>query len=228
MITLAARCSIARRHPPALRPILRDGRPNFNCTLADSDCTDVFNDDLAIMHLQYSMQWDSLAHVGGLFDADGDGVAERVFFNGFRAGAEIVGSTEGSGAGLIGTESTSRAHALGIENMAAHGVQGRGVMIDLRAHFGDEHKSVGYDDLMAVMEADHVEIDPGDMVCFHTGLEQRIFDMKREPRSEGAARQLHGARRTRPTAVELDFVERRGRADRRQLRGRSFSRNAER
>ena len=76
-----------RRHPPALRPTLRGGRPNFNCTLADSDCPDVFNDDLAIMHLQYSTQWDSLAHVGGLFDADGDGLAKRGFYNGFRVGA---------------------------------------------------------------------------------------------------------------------------------------------
>src|SRR3954451_11656022 len=170
-----------RRHPPALRPTLRDGRPNFNCTLADSDCTDVFNDDLAILHLQYSTQWDSLAHVGGLFDADGDGVAERVFYNGYRAGAEIVGPTEASAAGLAGTQSTSRAHALGIENMAAHGVQGRGVMIDLRAHFGDAQRRVGYDDLMAVMAADRVEVEPGDMLCFHTGFAQRILEMQRDP-----------------------------------------------
>ena len=86
-------------------------------------------------------------------------------------------------------ESTSRAHALGIENMAAHGVQGRGVMIDLRAHFGDERKRVGYDDLMAVMAADGVEVEPGDMVCFHTGFAQRILDMGREPDPEV----LHGS-----------------------------------
>src|ERR1700761_8873658 len=109
-----------RRAPPVLRPTLRDGRPNFNCTLDDGVCTDVFNDDLAILHLQYSTQWDSFAHVGGLFDADGDGVAERVYYNGFRAGKEIIGPTEGSDAGPAGTRSTSHAHALGIENMAAH------------------------------------------------------------------------------------------------------------
>src|SRR5580704_16096705 len=109
-----------RRHPPVLRPTLRDGRPNFNCTLAESDCTDVFNDDLAILHLQCSTQWDSLAHVGALFDADGDGVAERVYYNGFRAGAEIVGPTDARDAGAdgpIGKKSTSGAHALGIERM---------------------------------------------------------------------------------------------------------------
>ena len=170
-----------RRHPPALRPTLRGGKPNFNCTIDESECTDVFNDDLAILHLQYSTQWDSLAHVGGLFDADGDGVKERVYYNGFRAGQEIVGPTDGADAGVNGTRGTSRAGALGVENLAEHGVQGRGVMVDLRAHLGDASRRVGYDDLMRVLEADRVEVEPGDMVCFHTGFSDRVLEMKREP-----------------------------------------------
>jgi len=44
--------------------------------------------------------------------------------------------------------------------MAAHGVQGRGVMIDLRVHFGDDHRRIGYDDLVAVLQADRVTISP--------------------------------------------------------------------
>jgi hypothetical protein len=62
-------------------------------------------------------------------------------------------------------------------------------MIDLRAHFGDQQRRVGYDDLMTVMEADHVEVEPGDMVCFHTGFAQRILEMKRDP----DPKVLHGA-----------------------------------
>lgn len=181
-----------RRHPPVLRPTLRDGRPNFNCILDGTDGTDVFNDDLAILYLQYSTQWDSLAHVGGLFDADGDGVAERVFYNGFRAGAEIVGPSNAADAGVAGPirlESTSHAGALGIERMAEHGVQGRGVMIDLRAHFGDERKLVGYEDLMRVMASDQIEVEPGDMVCLHTGFAERILQMGRKPDPQF----LHGA-----------------------------------
>ena len=173
-----------RRYPPVLRPTLRDGRPNFNCTLDGTDFTDVFNDDLTVLYLQYSTQWDSLAHVGGLFDADGDGVAERVYYNGFRAGTDIVGPSEQADAGVAGPikpESTSRACALGVERMAEHGVQGRGVMIDLRAHFGDERKLVGYDDLMAVMAADGTAVEPGDMVCIHTGFADRILRMERRP-----------------------------------------------
>ena len=68
-----------RRHPPVLRPTVRDGRPNLNYRLAvnDPNATDVVSDDAVILHTQYSTQWDSLAHVGQLFDADGDGVPER-------------------------------------------------------------------------------------------------------------------------------------------------------
>src|SRR5690349_8128623 len=77
-----------RRFPPVLRPTLRNGKPNLNYQLRGDDpaCTDVICDDLVIMHLQYSTQWDSLAHVGSLFDADGDGQPEAVYYNGFRAG----------------------------------------------------------------------------------------------------------------------------------------------
>jgi hypothetical protein len=181
-----------RRHPPALRPTVRDGRPNFNCTLPEAGSSDVFNDDLAILHLQYSTQWDSLAHVGGLFDADGDGEAERVYYNGFRAEKDIVGPSSASDAGVaerMTLKSTSSAHALGVENMATHGVQGRGVMIDLRAHFADERKLVGFDALMKVMKADGVTVEKGDMVCLHTGLAERILEMGRNP--DPAV--LHGA-----------------------------------
>ncbi|PZN98042.1 MAG: cyclase [Hyphomicrobiales bacterium] len=168
-----------RRFPPALRPTIRDGRPNFNCVLVGdaSDCTDVFNDDLAILYLQYSTQWDSFAHVGAQFDADGDGIAERVYYNGFRAGQEIIGPTEVDDAGPGGQASTSSARALGIETMAAHGIQGRAVMVDLRAHFGDERRLVGHDDLMGVLRADDVAVEPGDVLCLHTGFAQRVLDM---------------------------------------------------
>ena len=49
----------------------------------DPDLTDVINDDVVLMNLQYSTQWDSLAHIGGRFDADGDGIAEAVFTTAF-------------------------------------------------------------------------------------------------------------------------------------------------
>ena len=53
---------------------------------------------------------------------------------------------------------------LGMEHLAKACMQGRGVMIDLQAHFGREHIRVGYDDLMRIMEADGVEVEEGDLV----------------------------------------------------------------
>jgi kynurenine formamidase len=144
----------------------------------------VICDDLAVLHLQYSTQWDSLAHVGSLFDADDDGVPERVYYNGFRAGIDILGPSDAADAGaggLIGTQSTSGARALGIERMAVHGVQGRAVMIDLQAHYGDDARLIGYDELMAVLSADKVVIEAGDIVCIHTGFAQHLLEMDKHP-----------------------------------------------
>lgn len=172
-----------RRRPPILRPNLREGQANFNAVPSD-EATDVFCDDLAILHLQYSTQWDALCHVGSLFDADGDGVAERVYYNGFRAGVEIVGPQEATEAGIPQQPpegSTSHAAALGIETIAAHGVQGRAVMIDLRAHLGDARTLVGYDTLMRILENDEIEIERGDMVCLHTGFADIVLGMAGHP-----------------------------------------------
>lgn len=84
-----------RRVAPRRYAVTRDGKSAgqqgfcWSYALEDADLTDVVNDDLVLMSLQYSTQWDSLAHVGSRFDADGDGIDEAVFYNGFRAGAEI-------------------------------------------------------------------------------------------------------------------------------------------
>jgi hypothetical protein len=176
----------AHRHPPVLRPTFRNGQPNMNRRVGGDagNPTDVVSDDVAIIHLQYSTLWDSFAHNGQLFDADADGVPEGVYYNGYRAGVDIVGPTDPADAGATGTftaKTTTMVRALGIENMAATGVQGRGVMIDLHAHFGRTHKAVGYDDLMRIIEADRVEVESGDMVCLHTGYSSFILEMGRDP-----------------------------------------------
>jgi kynurenine formamidase len=175
-----------RRHPPVLRPTLRNGRPNMNYRMFTDNIlqTDVISDDLVVLHLQYSTQWDSLAHVGQLFDANADGVPVPVYYNGFRAGIDVAGPSDASDAGVPApgaTQSTSRAHALGIENMAERCVQGRGVMIDLHAHLGAGRELVGYDRLMRVLEADKIQVEKGDMVCLHTGFAQVLTSMKGQP-----------------------------------------------
>ncbi|VWB26020.1 transcriptional regulator [Burkholderia lata] len=160
----------ARRRPPAIMPALLHDKPYFGYRADEqvAHATDVVCDDAFCLHSQFSTQWDALSHVGGLFDADGDGDAEAVFYNGFRMGEHVRVPEAGAQVG--------GARALGIEHMAASGVQGRGVMIDLRHHFGDARRKVGYDDLMAVMRADDVVVERGDIVCLHTGFADLLLD----------------------------------------------------
>src|SRR6185436_2754828 len=69
-----------RRAPPRLAATSRDGKQFFCRPLFEfnENMTDVICDDQVLMSLQYSTQWDSFAHVGGRFDADGDGKPELV------------------------------------------------------------------------------------------------------------------------------------------------------
>ena len=170
-----------RRMPPRRFATARAGGPNFNFLFSGVDPrhTDVVSDDGVLIWLQYSTQWDGFAHVGAQFDADGDGVAETVYYNGWRAGEHIVAPRHDE-LSPWGCYEGSEAKRLGIENLAESCVQGRAVMIDLHAHFGRCRKAVGYDELMRVMEADAVEVEAGDMVCFHTGWTGVIMEMQRK------------------------------------------------
>ena len=174
-----------RRNPPELRPTLRDGRPNMNFPLRCDDPTllDVVCDDMVLLTLQYSTQWDSLAHVGQMFDVDGDGTAEDVFYNGFRAGTDVVGPVlwGPKGEQIPTPGAVQGARHLGVENMAESCLQGRGVMVDLLAHFGNSGHAVGYDDLMRVMAADNIVVEPGDFVLFRTGFDRVLLGMDRNP-----------------------------------------------
>lgn len=181
----------ARRHPPVLRPTLRGDTPNwlFRVEQEMPGMADVMNDDLAILHLQYSTQWDSLAHAGALFDADGDGVAEPVFYNGYRGDIDMPGPSDAGAAGaipgtLVEARGTSGAKALGVEHMAVRCLQGRAVLIDLYAHYRRERHAVGYDDLMRIMAADGITVEPGDFVVLRTGFDEVILDGGRKPDGE--------------------------------------------
>jgi len=176
-----------RRYPPILRPT-EDLQHNqdvfYNVVARDSinpDYIDVWSDDYVTIWLQYSTQWDALVHQGALFDADGDGVAEPVYYNGFRAGDDIVGprdDAKGDGSGSL-----AFARHLGLEHMAAHGVQGRAVLIDVAHHLGhtESWQAVNMKTLREIMDADNVVIRPGDMVTIHTGFATKILEWGGNP-----------------------------------------------
>lgn len=161
-----------RRRPPRLQPLVKDGRVKYN--LRPHVCRpDIYCDDHVAIYNQFSTHWDALAHVGSMFDADGDGVAEPRYYNGYRGGSDIGEGAE--------SENFSGARALGIETMARACIQGRAVMIDLQGLFGSERRIVGYDDLMRACEATDARVERGDMVCIHTGQASALWQAGAQP-----------------------------------------------
>jgi kynurenine formamidase len=184
------------RFPPVVRPTLRAGTVNFNCNMAVAlpGATDVVSDDLVVLHTQYSTQWDAFGHAGALFDADGDGIPEPLYYNGYRAGVDVVGPEDVDQAGLAslgrldgvaeGQASTSNAGPVDISHMARHGVQGRGVLVDLAAHLGTARAVVGFREFAEVLEADNIVVESGDMLLLHTGFAREVALQNGHPTAE--------------------------------------------
>ena len=177
-----------RRYPPVLAPTEdMQGEPDtfYNIHMSQMEdwgnpkYVDVWADDVVTLSLQYSTQWDSLAHVGAEFDADGDGVEEAVYYNGYRAGIDLVGP-QPDAAGDGGNHRCF-AHHLGLEHMAYQGVQGRGVLIDLAHHLGHDWRGVDLKTLEGIMAADNVVVEPGDILLLHTGFATEILKWNRDP-----------------------------------------------
>jgi kynurenine formamidase len=176
-----------RRQPPIVKPItdLAFKPDNFYNVIArdsiDPSFIDVWGDDVVTMWMQYSTQWDSLAHQGALFDADGDGVAEPVYYNGYRPGEDIIGpqpDAKGDGSGSL-----SVAKHLGLEHMAAHGTQGRGVLVDVAHHLDNssDYQPVNLKILKEMMAADGVVVEPGDMLLINTGFSAQVLAWEGKP-----------------------------------------------
>jgi kynurenine formamidase len=132
----------------------------------------ICSDDHVVMSLQYSTQWDGLAHCGAFFDVEGNGTELPVYYNGWRAHEHIVGP--------VGDEPPC-ARKLGIENMAITGVQGRGVLFDLVRAFGAGHRLIGYDDVMRVIDDQKIDVRQGDFLMFYTGYGDAVMAGKKRP-----------------------------------------------
>jgi kynurenine formamidase len=136
---------------------------------------DICCDDSVDLTLQYSTQWDALCHWGRQYDIDGSGKEVPVYYNGFRAGTDIV-----CGHGDAGPY----AHALGIEKMAETGVQGRGVLVNLVKPYGTGRTWVDYDMLMRAIDDQRVEVREGDMLLLYTGYCDAVMAMNKQPDEE--------------------------------------------
>ena len=154
------------RRPPLLSAACDEGGDMYN--RIDPNGEESTCDDRVLLYTQHSTQWDALAHRGRTFDADGDGVAELVYYNGFRAGDHVS-----DGEGLADSPC---ARALGIETLAMAGVQGRGVMVNLKAAYGTQYRPISRDDLLRAMDSQRVEVRTGDFLLLYTGLDRMILD----------------------------------------------------
>jgi len=146
------------RFPPERKVVDRGGHPaaDFPFTLQREGATGVVNDDIVTLWTQYSTQWDGFGHVGSRFDANGDGEAEIVYYNGHYPGPDV-------------------------EGMATVGLQGRGVMVDLHRRYGNDRVDVTYAMLSDVMREQGATVEPGDLLFLHTGFGQLLLDMKGSP-----------------------------------------------
>lgn len=171
-----------RRFPPELAFSMRGEDPvaNYPYSLAFPGMREVVNDDRATLSLQYSTQWDALCHMGQMFDAGGEGTEEIVYYNGYRAHEHVCGPCDYLD-GRAAFDPPFGAMALGIEKLAESALQTRGVMIDLFAHVGLERVAVGYERLMRIIEADGVEVEAGDALCFRTGFDRALLARYADP-----------------------------------------------
>jgi hypothetical protein len=163
------------RSEPKIFPVIRTtGESSYNFAFSGLNrlFNDVVSDDAVLLFTQYSTQWDALGHWGQEFDADGDGVAEIVYYNGFRAGEDILSPTDSEG---------PFARRLGIDVLARSGAQGRATLIDLEAIYGRGAALVGYDALMGAIERQRAEVLPGDFLCLYTGFADLLLEMDRKP-----------------------------------------------
>ncbi len=169
------------------------GHQLFNFPLTE---TDLCCDDAVTIYLQYSTQWDSLAHWGRMFDVDGSGVAQPVYYNGFRGGQHIHGPDR---------TGTPDAGPLGIDAMAAAGVQGRGVLVNLVKTYGRCRVLIDYDKLMRAIEEQKVEVRQGDMLLLYTGYCDAVMAMAKQP--DEAVLQDTGAALDGSDDRLLDWIE---------------------
>ncbi len=162
-----------KRHPPKFgvvnHPPGSDG-VYYNLVWKDyqDGNMDVSSDECTTLWNQYSTQWDSFAHVGSLFDANGDGEPESVYYNGFRAGEEILGPDHADGMG---------ARALSVGGMAKAGMQGRGVILDMVPHVGRGELLLAMTALWKCSTRIRSIVEEGDFFLFHTGWDDMILDM---------------------------------------------------
>lgn len=158
------------RHPPVIRALHRNGELYFNYVWEKTDerLTDVASDDSVTLAPQYSTHWDALAHRGALWRDAEDQILRPTYYNGFRADEHMHLLADGE----------TQVGALAVEKLAEHGLQGRGVMINLEKYRSDfSTEQIGFSELQHVLVSEAIAVNPGDMVCFWTGFDEVLMGL---------------------------------------------------
>ena len=162
------------RKPPKIEATIRSEQPYFNYSFSNdvAGCCDRGCDDRISLSTQYSTQWDSLAHIGHEFDLNGSGEKKICYYNGYQAGKHIRPPEE---------RSDDYSMPLGIDAYAKLPIQTRGILLDVEHHFGRESLNLTFDHIQTILEADHITVKPGDIVCLHTGFADEVLKMNKKP-----------------------------------------------
>lgn len=148
--------------PRSLSVTILQPNQNGNSGLGDNNFT--YNDDIFMGWLGIGSQIDGLGHSG----------IDHVYYGGrtYDDFAPASGLTE-----------------LGLNTLP--GLVGRGVMLDMAAHFGTDmvEEGVPYteDDIKAAAEAQSVELREGDVVLFHSNWMELLDGDNPDPERFGAA-----------------------------------------
>src|SRR4051812_25398164 len=122
------------------------------------------SDDYVVMALQASTQLDGFGHVGG----------DHTLYNGYWAGLVTAGAG---------------ARRLGMHKLAAQGIVGRCVVLDVARHVGVERLDAGFaigaEELDATASAQGTSVEPGDIVLVRTG--QLAWKARQRPGGAEAA-----------------------------------------
>ena len=189
----------------------------------DPKYVDVWADDVVTLSLQYSTQWDSLAHVGAEFDADGDGVEEAVYYNGYRAGTDLVGPQRRRRGRrqrppLLRPPPRPRAHGVPRRAGPRRPRRPRPPPRPRLAAASTWPRS------QEIMAADGVVVEPGDMLLLHTGFATKVLEWDRDPDPRELFTTVLLPRRPRRGAARVDRRLADLGAGGRQLRGRGPAR----